>query len=452
MEQQEIRFEFDDNFQLGVFELMMADRTFCDKALAMLRPEYFKNDYYAWFFRSLEDLAKNHGGSPSHLQLRNQVMQLSHDKRELYLKVYNRIVRPQLQRDHQYIRNQLTKFAKKAIAWQINDRIVRGQHKDPDRILDEVQKEFERFQGANFEGVQTQRLSQLPSIMEQAAEEAQFLIPTFMPTIDREMGGGVPRKTLTVGLSGTNAGKSVWMANWTYHLIRNGYKVLVCNFEGWQHQWMLRLVSRHTGARFGDVRFNRLTDHQMQLRMEFEQQCNDKLEIFHDNTFGFTFEDLIPILRQKKDEMNYDAVMLDYGQILGSKRKFNDLRHQMTYIHRGLSSLAGELDCAMATVAQGTRGTQEKGQKGSNLIRMNDISECFEIVRAAATVFTLNRSDDDIQGERARILMDKQRDGRTNVIEVCKTDFQRLAYYGPESEGLGFMTPEQYIQESGGNK
>jgi hypothetical protein len=83
-------------------------------------------------------------------------------------------------------------------------------------------------------------------------------------------------------------------------------------------------------------------------------------------------------------------------------------------------------------------------QKG--LVRMGDIAECFEIVRCAATVLTLNRSEEDQLGERMRVLLDKQRDGRTNIVEICKTDMSRIAIYGPQSEGLGFMTPDQYIQ------
>jgi replicative DNA helicase len=128
------------------------------------------------------------------------------------------------------------------------------------------------------------------------------------------------------------------------------------------------------------------------------------------------------------------------------------MRQEQAFIHRSLATVAGEVDALMVTVAQGNREAQDKNAKASEMLRMVDISECFEIVRAAATVFTLNRSLKDQDADRVRILLDKQRDGATNVVEICKSSFARMCFYGHESEGLGFMNREQYIQESNSSK
>ena len=444
----DLKFNFDDNFQLGVFELMMADSAFCDKAVALLKPEFFKNEYYSWFFRKLKDLKAESNEHPTHLQLRNEIVQINPKDQEVYLKLYNRIIQPQLARDHSYIKKQLTKFAKKAIAYQINDRIVRGQHKDPDKILSEIQEEFNRFENASFDSVKTQKLGALSTIMEKSAEQANDLIPTYMPTIDRELLGGVPRQTLTVALSGTNVGKSIWMVNWAWQLLKNGYKVFMVILEGHEYQPMLRIASRALGISYRKIRFNDLNDVERRKVEEFEKKYQDKIEIFYDSSFDFTIEDMVPILRQKKKDMGMDVVMVDYGQILKTSQKFDAERHRLSYVHRGLSSLAGELDVAMVTVAQGNRETQEKIKKSTGLVRMGDIAECFEIVRASATILTLNRSEEDELSERMRVLLDKQRDGRTNIVEICKTDMSRIAIYGDEEEGLGFMSYEEYLQET----
>ena len=198
---------------------------------------------------------------------------------------------------------------------------------------------------------------------------------------------------------------------------------------------------------YTDLRFDQLNDKQRSDLEDFQRETRGLLQHYHDASFGFTIEKLVPIIRQKKEEFDFDVLMVDYGQILNSAKKFNDMRFEQAYVHRGLASLAGELDVAAITVAQGNRETQRKNNEGKGLIRMDDISECFEIVRAAAQVLTLNRSDEDSEMDRARIFLDKQRDGRTGIMEICKTDFPHMCFYGSEDEGLGFMHHEEYLKE-----
>ena len=441
-------FNFGDEFQLGILELMMNDVAFCEKAVLVLKAEYFANQYNAWFFEKFKELREEEGHLPTHTMIRNEIKRFAADKQAQYLKIYKDITEPKQQRSYSYIKRHLEKFCKKAMRWQLNEVLVKNQSTDSDHVDNLIRQHLENYDKANFTTTMTQTPGQLTSIMEQSAQDATKMIPTFMPTMDKVLLGGVPRGTLTLGLAGTNVGKSVWLMNWAYHLIMNGYKVFYVNLEGYEKQTMLRLGARAIGVPFGKVRFNNLTDIEMQKRSQFEKETNHLLQIFHNSTFGFTIEDLVPIIRQKKEEYDFDICIVDYGQILGSKKKFSELRHEQAHIHRALAATAGELDVAMATVAQGNRNTQIKNDQGSQLVRISDIAECFEIIRACATVFTLNRSEKDIEMETARVLLDKSRDGVKNVIEVMKTNMNRMAFYGPSDEGLGFMLMQDYVHQS----
>jgi len=446
MSNEEIKFHFTDDFQLGIFELMMFDTNFCEKAVTNLKAEYFKNKYYAWFFDKNRELVEEYKSAPSHLQIKNEILRFPPEKQDLYMQIFKKITKPTNKRDHKYIRDNLEEFIRKCLRFQLNDILVKNQNKASDYVDVLVKAKVEEMNNISFGKVQCQSIRHLTSIMEESATEAGDLIPTFMPNIDRALGGGVPKHTLTLGLSGTNVGKSIWMINWAYHLILAGYKVFFVTLEGFEKQTMLRLASRAIGTPIGDVRWNKLSDIEMQKRKRFEDKYKDSLQIYYDSSFGFTIEDLVPIARQKKEEFDFDIMMVDYGQILQSKKNFSDLRHQQAYVHRGLSSLAGpqELDCAMVTVAQGNRETQEKNSKGKGLVKISDISECFEIIRCCATVITLNRSDHDVESDTARALLDKSRDGRTNVIDIMKTNFDRTAFYGTADEGLGFLPADDY--------
>lgn len=444
---EKMAFEFNDEFQLGIFELMLNDLYFCGQAVLQLRPEYFKNEFYAYYFNTIKSLFEEFNAVPSKMQLMNEILKITPDKQEMYLAILKRIYQPKFC-DHSYIKSNLTKFCKKANNFHIFETIRRNTNQDPDYVNDIISKMIEEQKTINFNSISCQSPGHLTSIMEKSAEDVKRLIPTFMPKIDKALDGGVPRGTLTLGLSGTNVGKSIWLINWAYHLVKNGYKVFYVNLEGFENQTILRLASRAIGCPVSDIRHNRLSDVDLKKRNAFETEFKDKIQIYHNATFDFKFEDLIPIARQKKCEFDFDAMIIDYVQIMRAKKSYKELRHEQSYTHRGISSLCAELDVAGITVAQGNRETQDKNNKGHSLIRMDDISECFEISRAAATVMTLNRSDKDKEMDLVRVLLDKQRDGQTGVIEVCKTNFSRMGFYGDSSEGLGYLAMDQYIKES----
>lgn len=442
----EQKMNFDDEFQLGIFELMCIDSNFCERACDQLKQEYFKNKYYAYFFEKISNLRDEFKQPPTKLQIQNELLAFDEEKRKPYQMLLERIFVPKFKRDHNYIRERLLSFVQKATAWQINNEIVKNASQDPERVWTNIQNFVDVYNNISFSNVECQTVEEMSKIMVESSQEGQ-MIKTYMPWIDKNLGGGVPRGTLTVALSGTNVGKSIFLMNWAYHLIKDGKKVLVVSLEGYKNQFMLRLGARALGCYYSDLRFDKLNDLKRSELADFQRECQGRLQHYHDSSFGFTIEKLVPIIRQKKEEFDFDVLMVDYGQILSSSKKFNDMRFEQAYVHRGLAALSGELNVAGITVAQGNRQTQEKNNSGKGIIRMNDISECFEIVRAAAQVFTLNRSDDDVEMDLARVYLDKQRDGRTGIMEICRTDFQRMAFYGSNEEGLGFLDHDQYFKE-----
>lgn len=443
----EPKMNFDLTFQLGIFELMLVDSDFSSKCLNYLKPEYFQNEHLAQLFLMFKRLHDRYSSAPTKSQIGNEIAVIADPKKMLlYNELFKKITKSDSVRDYTYIKDNLEKFVKRCVSFQIHSQIQTHQAADPDIIFEKIEKFVESYQAISFSKVKTESFTNIEFILERSQSTATNLIPTYLPTIDNALGGGVPRGTLTVGESGTNVGKSIWLINWAYHLCKAGYKVFYVNLEGYEEQPMIRLAARALQAPYYNVRHNRLTEAQREQVLDIKNTWGKNFQFFHNSSFNFTIEDLIPILKSKKSEFNYDVVMVDYGQILSSKKKFENLRSEQGYIHRGLANAAGEFDCAMITVAQGNREAQEKNANSTALLRMTDIAECFEINRCAAQVLTLNRSHKDQEMDYVRILLDKQRDGATNVVEVCKTSFQRMCFYGGVHEGLGFLTSKEYIE------
>jgi replicative DNA helicase len=440
-------FHFDDNFQQGIFQLMMVDGDFAEKASTYLKPEYFKNQYYGYFFNTLAGLVREFRSPPSPVQVVNEMLKLKSEERPPYTAIFERIIKPTGHRDFPFIRSRLAHFVKRSKMWQLNQKMVQNKFSDPDALYQAAMKDFQDIESVNFHQDEFMSLRDAQRVMAESADTSKNLIPLGLPTLDEALGGGIPRGTLTTILGPTNIGKSIALVNLAHNMAKAGYKVLYVNLEGMKAQPLLRLISRGIQVPYGRVRFNKLNDHELMKFNKYMGELGDRVQIKHVNNFGFTVEELYSYCKSKKEKFDFDVLLLDYGQLLGSKQKHEGLRHQQAYVHRGLDNISSNLNIAVVTVAQGTRDVQQKNRKGTDLLRMDDISECFEIIRVSAQVLTLNRSEQDEASGRVRILLDKQRDGKKGVIEICKTNFQTISMFGTSEEGLGFISPDEYLAE-----
>jgi replicative DNA helicase len=447
---QEMQLPFDDKFQLTLLELVLTDKNVAEKCYVHLRPEFFPNEYFAKLFSILKTVDEQVGAAPSANQLKNEIAKITDPKQsQLYIDIFNRITKPQDFRDYEYVKKNLDNYFKSRNIFKLTNDIIKNQHLHPDKLTELIENHIKTISEISFDNVKTRGLKNLLGFLDECKADAGDVIPTFLPSIDAALGGGCPKGTMAMAIGGTNVGKSIWLVNWTYKLIKSGYKVIYVNLEGYEKQAMQRLICRAIRAPIYNVKNKILTEHQLDQVVKFEHECAANFKFFHNNSFDMTIESFMPMLRAMiTPDFKPDVVVYDYGQLLKSKRKHDGLRHEQSYCHRAITSLAGELDHLAITVAQGQRDTNIKNNAGSSLTRMTDISECFEINRAAATVFTLNRSERDEEMEWIKILMDKQRDGKKNIVEICKTDFNTVAMYGDESEGLGFTNSKSYLEST----
>ena len=434
----DLQFNFDQNFQQSIIKLMVEDADFGRKASQYLQKSYFSNKILGWFFDVICKTI-NEYECCNWLAVDNEVYKFDDDKRKDYDEILAKIKDRNLVSDAPQVRKKLEPFTKKAIAFQINNRLVAAQHKDPDKIIKIIDDDLDRLKYLSFAEADMMKLDEVFNILDQSAETMKDLLPLGIPEIDDALMGGIPRQTLTLAIGGTNVGKSIFLINCTWNFIKTGHKVLYVSLEGEKHQAYLRLLSRATQIPYGKIRANDLTDKQVELVEQFRDEYKDQVRMKHIDGFGFKIEDFIPFCRDVYRDFPFDAVVLDYGQIMGTKEKFNSIRERQMHVHRGLASMGTQFNCGVVTVAQGNREAQSKNDTGDRLLRMTDISECFELARTAATVLTLNRSDQDEATDKVRILMDKQREGRKGVLQICRTDMSFIGLYGDDEEGLGFV-------------
>lgn len=424
------------DLQHHLLKMMVNSESLLAKVSMCLKEEYFDNPVLGWFCKFIYDYYEDFKKTPEFSTIKNEILKFDVKDRPKYDRVLEKIEASEYS-DEEYLLQQLTgwlrsrKFIKlhKEVATIFNGNNQESAYEFTSRHIRELQD-------LNLTVDRTIDFNELDSVIKRASEAHIYRIPIGIPEIDEALRGGLPRQTLTNILGYTNTGKTIMLINIAYNAILNKKKVLFIYHEGPDDQITLRFLSRMTKIPYGKF-FGGMSCMTQDERMQINQAkiiLNERLILKPWQKFDATVEDVIAYCRKKKSEFDYDLVIDDYGQILlsKSKSKKDELRHSQAAVYRALAQTAAELNVAFLSAVQTNRAIATDIAKGDRLIGLNDVAECFEIMRASECVLTITRSHKDIANNRLKILLAKQRDGQTNVGADCKTDYDRMILYDRE--------------------
>lgn len=125
--------------------------------------------------------------------------------------------------------------------------------------------------------------------------------------------------------------------------------------------------------------------------------------------------------RRLKAEKGLDLLIIDYLQLATGHGRYENRTQEVSYISRGLKSIAKELNVPVLALSQLSRAPEQRpGQKPM----LSDLRESGSIEQDADVVIFIFRerrsSEDggDIAGEETKLIIGKQRNGPTGEIPI----------------------------------
>lgn len=163
--------------------------------------------------------------------------------------------------------------------------------------------------------------------------------------------------------------------------------------------------------------------------------------LFVDDTPGLTPLELRAKARRLKMQHDIRAVFVDYLQLMHAPGH-ESRQQEISYISRSLKALGRELGIPIIALAQLNRQTE--GRTG-NQPRMSDLRESGAIEQDADAVLLIHREeyykrDDPTLRGKAQLILAKQRNGPTDVIEL-QFDHQSTRFNNYSPMGDGNYTP-----------
>ncbi len=242
--------------------------------------------------------------------------------------------------------------------------------------------------------------------------------------------GFVDIDTMTAGLQRSNliilaARPSFGKTSLALDIARNAGRevpVGVFSLEMSKDEIVDRLISAEANVNLWKMRTGRLSSEGDNNDFEKIAAALDSLaqsKLFIEDTSGLTVLQMRAMARRLQAEHGLGLLIIDYLQLMNSKRDYDSPVQQITEISRGLKGLARELNIPVLALSQLSRAVENRPDQRP---RLSDLRDSGSIEQDADLVMFIHREDkvkkDSEKKNIAEILIAKHRNGPTGQVEL----------------------------------
>jgi len=241
-------------------------------------------------------------------------------------------------------------------------------------------------------------------------------ITTGWATVDKLCKGGLGNGELGVVIAPTGAGKSMALVHLGAQALKKGKNVIHYTLELADTIVATRYDSCITGIPLEEV-YNKKDDIYEDIK-DIEGQLIVK-EYPTKSASVDTLRAHLDKLQQR--EITIDMIIVDYGDLLRSKRQKDEKRHQLESIYEELRAIAQENNCPVWTASQ----TNRSGLN-AEVITMESISEAFNKCFVADFIFSLSRTIEHKSDNGGRLFIAKNRNGPDGLVYPIHMDTSKV--------------------------
>ena len=245
-------------------------------------------------------------------------------------------------------------------------------------------------------------------------------VPTGIPIVDTTLKGGLAAKELVAFAAPSGVGKSFLLVIAGAHMLKHNKNVLHYTMEMSEEITSLRYDSALLHATETEI----LSDIEATKARITGKQKNIKsnLIIKEFPTKGASVSTLRAHIQKMREQQNFlpDVIIVDYGDILKSTRRYNSRYDEQGAIFQELRGLAQEMEVPILTATQTNRGSVDK-----EVIGQEDLGDSYDKARIMDALFTIVQRKDEKEDGLFRIYSAKVRNAADGKLYGYRIDYSR---------------------------
>ena len=292
-----------------------------------------------------------------------------------------------------------------------------------DDLLDYAERKIFAIKEDSLKGDFVALRNILPQTFEQIEEYAKREghvtgLSTGFNDLD-QLTAGFQKSELIIIAGRPSMGKTAFALNIAEHVaVNNGIPVIVFSLEMAKEQLAQRLLCSRARISSHQMRTGRIADHQW-TNLSIAVGPLSEAPIYLDDSASLTVMEIRAKARRMKLKYDIGLILVDYMQLVRGQKNPESRQQEITYISQSLKALARELKVPVVALSQLSRQVEMRGREAKP--QLSDLRESGAIEQDADLVLFIHRmrDDDGSLGPTAEIIIGKQRNGPTGIINLA---------------------------------
>jgi len=418
-----------NDFQLKLVAQILCDRKFGLNIITTLQAKYFENQYCKHIISIIKDWNQKYDNSlPTVTGLKEAILAEVNDdiQKASLLEILNEVKNKSLE-DDKSTQDLALKFCKqqeivKAIT-QVQNIIKKGNFESYDLIEDIVRK-------ALTVADKTDDSIEVDEDLDEAlADDYRKPIPTGIPGIDAEIGGGLGRGELAAFLAPLGVGKSTFLTKVANTAYSRGFNVLQMFFEDPKKAIQRKHASCNTGIPLNDI--GKHVDTAKAAAAE-KRKAGGRLILKKCPSDSTTTQHIKQYLRfQQNKGCKIDMLIVDYLDCLVAGKTADDITASESLIMRQLETIADEFDIAIWVAIQ----TNRSGIS-ADVVTSDQIQGSIKRAQVAHLIISAAKSNEQKAANLANMAILKSRFGGDGIIFKDMTFRNDIIYFDTATSSL----------------
>ena len=399
--------QYGHDFQIKVLSSLLTHKEFLINIHDIISEEYFENPAIVWSIKEVLKYFDKYHTTPSLDILKVELQKVDNEVLQISIKEQLKQAYVTSDEDLEYVQEEFTNFCKnqqlkKALMSSV-DLLKAG---DFDGIRFIVDNALKAGQDKNLGH------EYVKDIESRYRENSRETIPTPWPRINDLLQGGLGNGDFGLIFGNPGGGKSWSLVALGGHAVRLGYNVLHYTLELGEDY-----VGKRYDAFFTKIPVNKINAHRDKIE-EIIPQLPGKLVIKEYPTGKATISTIEShIAKATSMGAKPDLVIIDYVDLLSSRKKNRERKDEIDDIYTSTKGLARQLDIPIWSVSQVNRaGAQD------NIIQGDKAAGSYDKIMITDFCMSLSRKKEDKVNNTGRFHLMKNRYGMDGITFGIEAD------------------------------